>query len=232
MASNDAVIENQFFIGVPWKSIRPKFETVISELEKEYPIHCVIFGKNTGQDANDLWHSIQQEIRVSAATIFDVTGSNPNVALEFGYAEALGKRRVLTRNERKPRMSAAATHSGSIMSDLAGKVRVPYKNNQALKRALAKEFDRNQYVVRFKAFLKNMKRRKFGQRHKKVAIATVQELAGGKRVKKPNLLLNLGTCFPGVTTVDIPDLIDTMTSAKLLVIKTGPNGGVSIPTVN
>ena len=154
MAIEQDVIENQIFIGVPWKDIRPKFEKAISELKQEYPVHCVIFGRNTGQDADDLWHSIQREIRASAATMFDVTGSNPNVALEFGYAEALGKQRVVTRYERKPRKKQPASpHSSSIMSDLAGKIRVPYKNVKALKAALRKEFDRNPYVVRFKSFL-------------------------------------------------------------------------------
>lgn len=101
MPSDESVIANQFFIGVPWKDIRAKFETATAELRNDYPVHCVIFGRNTGQDADDLWHSIQREILASAATVFDVTGSNPNVALEFGYAEALAKRRVLTRYERK-----------------------------------------------------------------------------------------------------------------------------------
>ena len=120
MAVNQPVVENQFFVGVPWKDIRPKFEKAIKELQEEYPVHCVVFGRNTGQDADDLWHTIQLEIQASAATIFDVTGSNPNVALEFGYVEALGKKRVLTRSERKPRKKQSApAHSSSIMSDLA-----------------------------------------------------------------------------------------------------------------
>ena len=229
MPVDEAVIENQFFIGVPWKDIRPKFENAISALREEYPVHCLIFGRNTGQDADDLWHSIQREIRATAATVFDVSGSNPNVALEFGYAEALGKQRVLTRYERKTRKKQPASpHQSSIISDLAGKIRVPYKNVNALKAALRKEFDRNPYAVRFKAFVAQ---NRLGKRQQKVAIAAVHELSGGKRVRKPTLVLNLKTAFPNVTTVDIPALLDHMADAQLLVIKRGPHGGVWVPKV-
>ena len=179
MPSNDAVIENQFFIGVPWKGIRPKFEKALSELKEECPIHCVVFGRNTGQDAEGLWESIQGEIRRSAATVFDVTGSNPNVALEFGFAEALGKKRILTRYDRKIRRSRRdVAHSQYIMSDLAGKVRVSYKNVKVLKEALRKEFENNRYSIRFREFLR---RRKSGKREAKIALAVVHELAKGKR---------------------------------------------------
>ena len=63
MPSDESVIANQFFMGVLWKAIRAKFETATAELRADYPVHCVIFGRNTGQDADDLWHSIQREIR-------------------------------------------------------------------------------------------------------------------------------------------------------------------------
>lgn len=233
MAVNQPVVENQFFVGVPWKDIRPKFEEAIKELREEYPVHCVVFGRNTGQDADDLWNSIQKEVQASAATIFDVTGSNPNVALEFGFAEGLGKQRVLTRYERKPRKNPTAksrprSDTASIMGDLAGKIRVPYKNVGALKKAMKKEFERNPYVVRFQKFFKA---KRLGKRPWKVAIAAIHHLAGGKRIKKPDLILTLETQFPNMTTVDVPKLVDQLADAKLLVIKRGPQGGVRIPTV-
>lgn len=228
MPTTEPVIENQFFVGVPWKGIRAKFESVISELKKQYPVHCVIFGRTTGQGADDLWQSIQREIRASAGTIFDVTDSNPNVALEFGYTEAIGKQRMLTQYERKPRKLPGKTQHASIMSDLAGKVRVPYKTEGSLKTALAREFDRNPYVVRFKQWAKTQR---LGKREEKVAIAATHELAGGKRVKKPTLVLNLQSQFPNMTTVNVPDVINMMVKGKLLASKRGPRGGVAIPQV-
>ena len=54
MATTADVIENQFFVGVPWKDIRPKFESVIEKLRDTYPVHCAIFGRNTAQDAGSL----------------------------------------------------------------------------------------------------------------------------------------------------------------------------------
>lgn len=233
MARDQPVVENQFFIGVPWKDVRQKFEEAIRELQGEYPVDCVVFGRNTGQDANDLWNSIQKEIQASAATVFDVTGSNANVALEFGYAEGLGKQRVLTRYERKPRtkpsQSTGTPHDPpSIMSDLAGKVRVPYKNVTSLKKVLRKEFERNPFVVRFEAFIKS---KKMGKRERKVAVAIFRQLAGAKRVRRPDLVMTVQTQFPNMTTVDVPGMVKNLRDAKLIVGKTGPGGGLSLRSI-
>jgi hypothetical protein len=230
MAADESVVENQIFIGVPWKDVRKKFETAIGELQEQYPVQCVIFGRNTGQDADDLWQSIQKEIRASAATIFDVTGSNPNVALEFGYAEALGKRRVLTRYDRKPPKSQPGTpvqrpEPSSIMSDLAGKIRVPYKNVTSLKKALQKEFERNPFVVRFENLAKS---EQWGKRDRKVAVGIIHKLGGGKQMKKPDLILAVQTDFPAMTSVDVPGLVTELRGAKLLATKRGPKGGVRL----
>lgn len=32
-------IPNQVFIGLPWKTVRPKYERVIKKLEKTYPVY-------------------------------------------------------------------------------------------------------------------------------------------------------------------------------------------------
>lgn len=114
------------------------------------------------------------------------------------------------------------------MSDLAGKIRVAYKNIAGLKEALRNEFDRNPYVVQFNGFVK---KNRLGKRKRKLAIAAIHELGGGKRMKKPTLILNLQSAFPNVTTVDIPALVGEMADAKLLLVKRGPKGGVSIPTL-
>lgn len=225
MAKSTGVIENQIFIGVPWRGIRPKFEKALAQLAEEYPLHCVIFGRNTTHDAQDLWNSIKAEIDRSASTIFDLTGSNPNVALEFGYAEALGKRRVLTRDEAKKQASSAA-RTDSIMSDLAGKIREPYKSVITLQKVLASEFDRNPYIVRYKQTAKSMK---WGAKKKRVAIATARLLAGGKKMSRPNLMIAIEAEFSTYKSFDFKALIDEMHANDLLIIKRGKHGGVSLP---
>lgn len=233
MPNSATVIENQIFIGVPWKTIRPKFETVLSDLKDEYPVHWVIFGRTTTHDAQDLWDSIKTEIDRSAGTIFDLTGSNANVALEFGYAEALGKRRVLTKHEASTRNSKKkATKKSvpdSIMSDLAGKIRAPYKSTVALKKTLKQEFDRNPYVVRFKQVAKT---KKWGLRKKRVAIAITQHLSGGKKLSRPNLTLAIEAEFSTYKAFDFKALLDEMNEGKLIVIKRGMHGGVTMPMID
>jgi nucleoside 2-deoxyribosyltransferase len=224
MANGGRVIENQVFFGVPWRGIMPKFETVLNDLKDEYPVHCVVFGRTTDIRAAELWQSIKTEIDRSAATVFDVTGSNPNVALEFGYAEALGKHRILTNCESKSRKSS----SKSIMSDLAGQIRAPYRTTRSLKPIVKEVFDTNPYVVRYQ---RTMKSAQWGKRKQNVALGVVRQLAGGKRLSKPDLTVAIEAEFSTYNTVDVPALINEMKDAKLLIIKRGPQGGVTIPMV-
>lgn len=110
------------------------------------------------------------------------------------------------------------------MSDLAGKVRVPYKNNPALKAALKREFERNPYVARFFRAASG-----WGKRKRKVAVALTHHLAGGRNIKRPDLTVAIEAAFSTYQTVSIPDLITEMGDTDLLEIKRGR--GVSIPTV-
>ena len=225
MASVRNVIKNKIFIGVPWARIRPKYEEAVKALCDEYPADCVIMGRNTEQEAKELWDLICRHIEESASAIFDATGSNPNVALEFGYAKGVGKRCVLARNERKPR-EGGRTNAWSIMSDLAGTVRAPWKTVKGLRKILADEFRQNPYVRDFLIFVR---RHRYGARQKKVAVAAIRELAGRRRMRKPDLMLALEQRFPNVTTVDMPKVVDQLVAAGLLIIKRGRYGGISIP---
>jgi hypothetical protein len=88
-------IPNQVFIGCPWLSVRPKYEEAIHELRKKYPLSFVIVGRYDGQDAEDLLAMIKERMDSSSYAIFDATGGNANVSLEYGYAEAQGLRRAI-----------------------------------------------------------------------------------------------------------------------------------------
>jgi hypothetical protein len=47
------------FLGVPWKTVRPKYEGIIVNLSKTYPISFVIVGRDQNQDAEDLLEVIK-----------------------------------------------------------------------------------------------------------------------------------------------------------------------------
>ncbi|MBL4809399.1 MAG: hypothetical protein JKY43_05000 [Phycisphaerales bacterium] len=234
MSNSATVIENQIFIGVPWQRIRPQFEDALENLKDEYPVHWIIFGRNTTYDAQDLWGSIKIEIDRSASTIFDLTGSNANVALEFGYAEALGKRRLLTLNKARNRQTkkksskSAPANTQSIMSDLSGKIHAPYRSVITLERELRQEFDRNPYVVRYRQVARANRWR---ANKKKVAIAITQHLAGGKKLSRPNLTVAIETEFSTYKAFDFKALLDQMNGGGLIVIKRGKHGGVTIPVI-
>jgi len=83
-------VPNQVFVGLPWKTVRPKYERVIDKLAKTYPICFTIVGRNDGQDALDLFEIIKDRISTSSYAVFDATGGNANVSLEYGYAEGIG----------------------------------------------------------------------------------------------------------------------------------------------
>ncbi len=81
-------VRNQVFIGCPYSTVRPKYERIIKELKKKYPICFEIIGRTTNPEAMELLDLIKIKLGSSSAAIFDATGGNANVSLEFGFAEA------------------------------------------------------------------------------------------------------------------------------------------------
>jgi hypothetical protein len=53
---------NQVFVGLPWKNVRPKYERIIHKLEKKYPLHFTIVGRDDGQDAKALFEVISESL--------------------------------------------------------------------------------------------------------------------------------------------------------------------------
>ena len=82
-------IPNQVFVGLPWKTVRPKYERAIKKLESQFPLYLTIVGRNDSQQAGDLFEIIKQRIATSSYAVFDATGGNANVSLEYGYAEGI-----------------------------------------------------------------------------------------------------------------------------------------------
>src|SRR5579864_5470558 len=140
-------VANQVFVGLPWKNVRSKYERIIPKLESKYPLHFTIVGRNDLHDAEDLFAIIKQRISSSSHAIFDATGGNANVSLEYGYAEGIEVPRSIYVSARKagPQLLAG----GAIISDLSGKRRVQYKTEATLSKELHKLCRDHPYTSRF-----------------------------------------------------------------------------------
>ena len=60
------VIANQVFVGVPWRTVRPRYETIIGSLRTKSPLSFVIIGRDGQQDAEDLFEVIKERIGSSS----------------------------------------------------------------------------------------------------------------------------------------------------------------------
>jgi len=141
------VISNQVFIGCPWRIVRKKYLDVTENLKKKFPLHFVIVGSEVAHTAEDLLNFIKSKMETSSGAIFDVPGGNPNVSLEFGYAEG---RNIESALYISTHGKATSKSTGStIISDLAGKRRKEYKNEKSLTRLMT-EFSKNHpYTIKF-----------------------------------------------------------------------------------
>jgi hypothetical protein len=128
------------FIGCPWRTIRPKYERIISKrtYKRRYPLAFVIIGREGNQRAEDLFSEIKKQIDRSSCAILDVSGGNANVALEFGYAEGRDIKTHVFVNEHK-KFAQDRGLGSSLISDLSGVRRNAYKNERSLE-VLVKQF--------------------------------------------------------------------------------------------
>jgi len=183
---------NQVFVGLPWKTVRPKYERLIHKLETKYPLHFTIVGRNDGQDAEDLFEIIKQRISSSSYAVFDATGGNANVSLEYGYAEGIEVPRAIFVSAHKSAQKLSST--GPIISDLHGKRRVQYKNERALSAELNKLCRDHDYVKRFeKALTVAVKGKTKGKkkRGRTLAIKMVRALDGKEKMRRAELVQHL-----------------------------------------
>jgi hypothetical protein len=150
------------FLGVPWKAVRPKYERIVEKLKKTFPISFVIVGRDQNQDADDLLEVIKKRLQTSSYAIFDATGGNANVSLEFGFADANDIPRALYLSVHQA--SARASKESPIIADLAGKRQNRYTNTEALERLLRQFCQNHAYTKRFEQFLSGFSRRRTGKK--------------------------------------------------------------------
>lgn len=186
------IIANQVFIGCPWKNVKTKYEHVIDSFVKEYPISFVMVGREENQDAQDLLSIIKTKLITSSYAIFDATGGNANVSLEYGFAEAQNIPRALYTCENK--LSKKATAESPIISDLAGKKRNIYKTEPSLKKLMRSAAENHNYTKRFKRIVSadyaglslGLKKRK-----KALALKIVHSLDNVDKVRRDDVIENL-----------------------------------------
>ena len=159
---------------------------------KKYPLHFTIIGRDDGQDAQDLFEVIKARISSSSYAIFDATGGNANVSLEYGYAEGIDVPRAIFLSAHK---AAQRLGAGSpIISDLGGKRRMQYKTEKSLSAELHRFCREHDYTKRFeKALTQALKGKSKGQKKSGRSLATklLRALDGKEKIRRAELVQHL-----------------------------------------
>lgn len=185
-------IPNQIFVGLPWKNVRPRYEKVIAKLRNRYPLYFTIVGRNDGQDAESLFEVIKARIESSSYAVFDATGGNANVSLEYGYAEGTEVPRAIFLSAHKASQKGLA--SDPIISDLTGMRRVQYKTETSLSRELGKLAAGHDYTKRFENALNSIVKgwsKGDKKRSRALALKLVRALDGKAKMRRADLVQHL-----------------------------------------
>lgn len=219
-ASKEKYVPNQIFVGLPWKNVRKKYDRIIRTLEKKFPLHFAIVGRNDGQDAVGLFEIIKQRIATSSHAIFDATDGNANVSLEYGYAEGIEVPRVIYLCVRqKPYRTTA---SSPIISDLSGQRRIQYKTEHTLSTELHKFCRLHDYTKRFEKALSNILGKKSkGQKKsgRTLALKIVHALDGKGNIRREDMVQHLQAM--NYDQVDIGELMKKLHEQKIIKCSVG-----------
>jgi len=190
--ANREFTPNQVFVGLPWKNVRSKYERIIQKLEKKYPLYFTIVGRDDGQDAKALFEVIKGRIGSSSYAVFDATGGNANVSLEYGYAEGIEVPRAIFLSAHKSAQKASA--GDPIISDLTGMRRVQYKTEATLASELHKLCREHDYTKRFERALRTILKKKSKGAKKSgraLALKLVKALGGKGKIRRAELVQRL-----------------------------------------
>lgn len=227
-SASSEVIPNRVFVGCPYKTIRPKYERVIDQLRKTYPLSFVIVGRDEKQDVVDLLDSIKAALLTSSYAIFDATGGNANVSLEYGFAEA---------ND-IPRALYLSTHAASkkakdppIIADLAGKKRNHYVLEPDLHGLMAKLAAGHLYTQRFEKFLRSSfptMSRGARRRPRSLALKIIHALDGAPELRRADIVQRLLVDPVGYDQKEADGMILKLHQAGLIQSVQGPYSKVRI----
>lgn len=220
-------IPNQVFVGLPWKSVRPRYEAIITNLKKSYPQYFTIVGRNDGRDAANLFEIIKTRISSSSYAIFDATGGNANVSLEYGYAEGIEVPRAIFLSAHKAAQKPNA--ASPIISDLLGMRRFQYKTDKTLAIELRKCCKDHDYTKRFEKALRIvLKGMPAGKKksNRSLALKLIHALDGKAVIRRSELVQNFQAQNYEEQQIDI--LLKKLHSAGIMKCTVGKYSDVSI----
>jgi len=223
------VIPNQVFIGCPAKGVRSKYQTVIGKLKNTFPISFVIVGRDETQDAHDLLFVIKSKLGTSSHAVFDATNHNPNVSLEFGYAEAMDIPRSLYLSDHGATKKKG--QEGAIISDLAGKWQNRYKQVAKLASLLSVLAKNHNYTKKFEKFLaRGFKKKTKGEkkRARSLALKIVHMLDDKIEVRRDDIVHELQADQSGYKKDEINDMMRLLHKQELIQVLRGRYSTVSI----
>jgi len=225
-SSDKDFIPNQVFVGLPSKNVRPKYEKVFERLKMKFPTHFAIVGRDDGQSADDLFTVIKNRIDSSSFAIFDATRGNPNVSLEYGYAEGRGIERAIYLSTHK---GARTPDDTPIISDLIGRRRVQYKNKGTLVKELSRFCKSHPYTVRYEKALKAItKGLKKGPKKslRTLTLKIIHELDGRELVRRREVIQNVQA--KGYSESEIDEALRQLHHEKILNCSPGRMSNVTL----
>ncbi len=228
-ARNEPEVPNQVFLAVPWRTAKTKYEAQIDKLRKKFPLSFVIVGRDKTQDAEDLLEIIKTKLLASSYAIFDATGGNANVSLEYGFAEAYSIPRALYLSTHKA--SDRSSKDAPIIADLAGKRRNHYKNEAGLQRLLGDFSKEHPYTRRLEQYLAGGARRRdrgAKKRHRALALKIIHGLDGDGQARRTDLVQQLLADVSRYSRREIDEAIRSMHSAGLIESLQGPYSTVTV----
>jgi hypothetical protein len=223
------VIANQIFLAIPWKSVRPRYEKSVDYLRSRSPLSFVIVGRADSQNADDLLEVIKERLESSSYAVFDASGGNANVSLEYGYAEALDIPRALYVSTHG--RAAKQSSDPPIIADLAGKRRNQYKQEASLRHLLKAFSDAHPYTIRFERFLVDSgKRLSKGtkKRNRALALKIIHSLDGQADVRRADIVQRLLADQSRYADDEVDSMITKLHNARLIRSQQGPYARVQI----
>ncbi len=218
---NKEVVPNQVFIGCPWRVVRKKYLDLSEELKKRFPLNFVIIGSEAAHKAEDLLNYIKTKLETSSTAIFDVSGGNPNVSLEFGFAEG---RNIESALYISTHGKSSTKSVSSIISDLAGKRRKEYKNEKSLARLLSEFAKFHPYTIKFekamKALMKDFDKGK-KKSHRALSLKIIHHFDGKEVVRRDDLLHAVTAMNEKYTENMVDDWLKKLHTQRLIKVTVG-----------
>ena len=213
-------------LGCPWKTVRPKYERVFDSLKKSSPLSFVIVGRRDGQNAEDLLKLIEERLLSSSLAIFDASGGNANVSLEYGLAHSANIPRTIYISRHGA--SRRDSKDSPIIADLAGKRRNEYTVEGKLRALLQEASNTHNYTIRFERFLrKEFRRASKGQkrRSRTLALKVIHSLDGQETMRRDDVVERLQVDYQ---EAEVDEMIRRLHKAGLILSEPGRYSRVSI----